>query len=135
MIEIGQTASYSKTITEEDINTFAILTGDRNPIHINEEKAERSVFGRRVAHGMLSASLISTVLGIYLPGEGVIYLSQNITFTKPVYIGDTVKARVVVTDIMNVEKGIYRLKTECLNQNEEIVIDGEAVVKYMELRG
>lgn len=130
MIEIGQSASFSKTITESDISTFAGLTGDFNPIHINQQEAEQSIFGRRIAHGMLSASLISTVIGMYLPGKGAIYLGQNIQFKEPVDIGDTITAQVTVDEIINKEKGIIRLKTQCLNQKGVLVIDGDAVVKY-----
>lgn len=130
MLEVGQCASFGKTITEADISTFAGLTGDFNPIHINVIEAEQSKFGKRIAHGMLSASFISTVLGMYLPGKGTIYLSQSLRFLEPVFIGDTVMAQVTVTEIIDEEKGIYKLKTECVNQDRKPVIDGEAVVKY-----
>lgn len=130
MLKIGQCASFGKTITEADINMFAGLSGDFNPIHINDIEAERSIFGKRIAHGMLSASFISAVLGMYLPGKGTIYLSQNLQFKEPVYVGDTVTAQVTVTEIINEEKGIYKLKTQCVNQDSKSVIDGEAVIKY-----
>ena len=130
MLRIGQNAAFGKTITEADVSIFAGLSGDFNPIHINAEEAEQSIFGKRIAHGMLSASFISAVLGMYLPGKGAIYLSQNLQFMEPVYIGDTITAKVTVVEILNEEKGIYKLKTLCVNQNNQPVIDGEAVVKY-----
>lgn len=130
MLTIGQTASFAKTVTEADISAFAGITGDFNSIHINEQEAQKSVFGRRVAHGMLSASFISTVIGMYLPGKGTIYLSQNLQFVSPVFVGDTITAQVTVIELINEKKGIYKLKTQCINQAGTPVIDGEAVVKY-----
>jgi len=130
MLTIGQSASFTKRITESDINAFAEISGDFNPIHVDEEAAKKSVFGRRIAHGMLSASFISAVLGMYLPGEGTIYLGQNLKFLKPVDIGDEITAKVTVAEVVNEDKGIYKLSTQCFNQKEEMVIDGEATVKY-----
>ncbi|SFT33502.1 3-hydroxybutyryl-CoA dehydratase [Lachnospiraceae bacterium XBD2001] len=132
MLEVGQTGSFSKTITESDIYTFAGLTGDFNSVHIDETAAEKSVFKKRIAHGMLTGSFISTVLGTKFPGPGTIYLEQNLKFLKPVYIQDTVTATVVLEEVLNPDKGIYRLKTTVTNQNDEIVSDGTAVVLYSE---
>ncbi len=132
MLEIGKTASYTRIITEKDINAFAEISGDFNAIHVDEEAAKKSVFGRRIAHGMLSASFISAVLGMYLPGEGAIYLGQNLKFLKPVDIGDEITAKVMVAETVNAEKGIYKLTTQCSNQKGEMVIDGEATVKYVD---
>ncbi len=129
-IKIGDAASYAKTVSEHDIYGFAGITGDFNPVHINEEKAKQSIFGHRIAHGMLTGSFISTVLGTQLPGKGTIYLEQNLKFKKPVYIGDTCTAKVQVVEIINAEKGIYRLDTTIVNQKGEVVTDGYAVVKY-----
>lgn len=129
-MKIGDSASFAKTITEADISLYAGLTGDFNAAHINEEAAAGGFFGRRVAHGMLPAGLISAVLGTKLPGDGAVYVSQNLNFLKPVMAGDTVTAVCKVAEILNAGKGIYRLETKCLNQNGECVIDGEAVVKY-----
>ncbi len=129
-INIGNVASFSKTVSEHDIYTFAGVTGDFNPVHINEEEAKKSIFGRRIAHGMLTGSFISSVLGTRLPGEGTIYLEQNFKFKKPVYIGDTCTATVEVIEIINADKGIYKLDTKIVNQNGELVTDGYAVVKY-----
>jgi len=129
-INIGDAATFSKTVSEHDIYTFAGVTGDFNPVHINEEEAKKSIFGRRIAHGMLTGSFISSVLGTRLPGEGTIYLEQNFKFKKPVYIGDTCTATVEVIEIINADKGIYKLDTKIVNQNGELVTDGYAVVKY-----
>lgn len=129
-LQVGDSASFSKTVTEHDVYTFAGVTGDFNPVHVNEEEAKRTVFGRRVAHGMLTGGLISAVLGNKLPGEGSIYLEQNLKFTAPVYIGDTCTARVRVEEVINGEKGIYKLETKVSNQNGETVSEGHAVVKY-----
>lgn len=121
----GQTASFSKTITEKDVCLFAEITGDNNPVHIDEAKAAQSRFGRRIVHGALVSSYISTVLGSKLPGEGTIYMSQTSKFIKPVYIGDTITATVEISEI-NGNKAI--LKTQVFNQNNDIVVDGEAKV-------
>jgi 3-hydroxybutyryl-CoA dehydratase len=125
--KIGDNASITKTITDEDIHTFADVTGDHNPLHLNDEYARDTRFGRRIAHGMLGASLISSVLGNKLPGAGSVYLSQGLRFVKPVLPGDTITARVTVTGIRD-DKPIITLETICMNQDNEIVIKGEAVV-------
>lgn len=124
---IGQSGIFSKTLTESDVAIFAGLSGDFNSLHMNAIEAGKSVFGKRICHGMLVASYISTVLGNYFPGKGTIYLSQNMTFKKPVYIGDTITAQVMVKEIK--PKNVLVLETNVLNQNEEIVISGEAAVK------
>lgn len=129
-MKMGDSASFSKTITESDINIYAGLTGDFNAVHINEEEAARGMFGQRIAHGMLAAGLISTVIGTKLPGDGAVYLSQNLNFVKPVLIGDTVTAVCTVVEVLNADKGIYRLETICVNQRGEHVLEGEAVIKY-----
>lgn len=131
ILEIGSTALFAKTITEYDVYTYAGVTGDFNPVHINEEEAKKSIFGHRIAHGMLMGGLISTVLGNKMPGEGTVYLEQNLKFTAPVYIGDTCTACVTVTEILNREKGIYKLETRVVNQHGQIVSQGYAVVKYI----
>jgi len=126
--KIGDTATVSKTITDDDIRLFADLVGDHNSIHLDEEFARKSRFGRRVAHGMLSAALISTVIGNELPGPGTVYLGQTFQFVAPVFPGDTVTARVTITKIRE-DKPIVTLETICLNQHDETVIKGEAVVR------
>lgn len=129
-MKTGDSASISKTITESDINQYAELTGDFNALHISEEAAANGIFGQRVAHGMLAAGLISAVLGTRLPGDGAVYLSQSLSFVRPVMIGDTVTAVCTVAEVLNAEKGVYRIETKCVNQNGENVITGEAVIKY-----
>jgi 3-hydroxybutyryl-CoA dehydratase len=125
--KVGDSATISKTITDTEIKLFADLIGDHNSVHLDDEYARKTRFGRRIAHGMLSASLISTAVGTKLPGAGTVYLSQNFQFVAPVYPGDTVTARVTVTKIRE-DKPIVTLETVCLNQNGETVVKGEAVV-------
>lgn len=125
-IKIGDSASFTKTITESDVYTYAGITGDLNPAHINEVEAEKGIFKTRVAHGMLTAGLVSAVLGMQLPGPGTIYLGQELKFTKPVYFGDTVTAKVEVTEI--IKEKILKLKTTCTNQKGEVVLEGVASV-------
>lgn len=123
----GDTASISKTITDDDIHRFAEVTGDHNPLHLDEEFAGTTRFGRRIAHGMLSASLISSVIANELPGQGSIYLGQTLQFVAPVFPGDTVTARVTVISVRE-DKPIIKLETACTNQRDEVVIKGEATV-------
>lgn len=125
--KVGDTATFSKTITDDEIRRFADLVGDHNSVHLNDEFARKTRFGRRIAHGMLSASLISTCIGTQLPGNGAIYLSQTFKFVAPVYPGDTVTARVTIMKIRD-DKAIVTLETICFNQNQEPVVKGEAVV-------
>ena len=125
-IEVGQAAEFTKTITETDVVLFAGITGDLNPAHVDQIWAQASRFGGRIAHGMLSASFISTVLAMKLPGPGTIYLSQNLRFTGPVRIGDTVTARVEVAEVM--PKRRVRLTTTVRTHDGTQVIEGEAVV-------
>jgi len=126
-IQVGDFAEFAKTITETDVYLFAGITGDLNPAHLNQQEAEKGMFKSRIAHGMLSAGLISAVLGMYLPGPGTIYMSQNLKFTAPVKFGDTITARAEVTE-RNVEKNRLVLHTTCTNQDGKIVLDGEAMV-------
>jgi 3-hydroxybutyryl-CoA dehydratase len=126
-LKVGDTAKFSKTISESDVYLFAGVTGDLNPAHINEDYAKDTYFKTRVAHGMLSASFISTVIGTMLPGPGTIYMRQEVSFLKPVKIGDTVTAIVEIAEIMADKKRI-RLKTYCINQEDKKVVDGEAIV-------
>lgn len=126
-LKIGDTASLSKTITEKEVQLFGELTGDFNPVHFDGEFARSTRFGKRIAHGMLGASLISTVLANQLPGSGTVYLSQTLKFIAPVYLDDTVTVTVIVTDVKG-SKPIVTLETVCTNQNGETVIKGEAVV-------
>lgn len=123
----GQTASFTKTIAESDVYLFAGITGDMNPVHINAEHASGTRFKGRIAHGILSAGLISNVLGTQLPGPGCVYLGQTLKFVAPVFIGDTITAKVTIQSI-DTEKRRAILLTECKNHKNEIVITGEAKV-------
>ncbi len=125
-ILIGQTASVTQTMTANDVNTFAALSGDYSVLHM--DSMSHPVFGAPIYHGFLVGSLISRVIGMNLPGPGTVYLSQSMKFLKPVYIGDQVTAQVEVIGIRP-EKAIYTLRTTVHNQNHELVLDGEAVVK------
>lgn len=126
-LKTGDKASFSKTISESDIYLYAGITGDFNGAHVNTQFASQSVFGERIAHGMLSAGMISTVLGTRLPGEGTIYLSQSLRFTAPVKIGDTVTATVEVLEKFEAKRRV-RLSTVCENQRGQRIIEGEALV-------
>jgi len=122
----GQTASLTRTISEADVEAFAWVTGDANPVHLDEEMAARTRFGKRIAHGMLVGSFISGLLGSQFPGPGTIYMSQTMKFQRPVYLGDTI--RVVATVIAyRADRQILTLKTEIFNQRDETVLSGEAV--------
>ena len=125
---IGQSASLKKTFDSDEVALFAALSLDKNPIHLDEDYAEKSMFGRRIVHGFLVGSLISAVFGTILPGEGAIYLHQEMNFRKPVYHGDEITATVEVTDIRK-DKSILYFSTICKNGRGEVVIDGKAVLK------
>jgi 3-hydroxybutyryl-CoA dehydratase len=126
-IAIGDRASFAKTISEADIYLYAGITGDFNPAHIDEVYASQTFFKSRIAHGMLTAGLISAILGTRFPGPGTIYLRQELSFLAPVRIGDTITASVEVIG-MHPEKNRIRLKTFCKNQEGIVVLDGEALV-------
>lgn len=125
MIEVGDKASFSKTITETDVYQYAGITGDFNPAHVDQIYAAASIFQERVAHGMLTAGLISTVLGTRLPGPGTIYLSQELKFVKPVKFNDTITAEVEVVEKAS-EKNKLKVATRCINQKNELVLTGQA---------
>ncbi len=126
---IGDKGSFSKTVTESDICAFAGISGDFNPVHVNKINAEKSIFGRQIAHGFLSASFISTAIGMYMPGPGTIYLKQELEFISPVCIGDTVTASVEITEIEG-KKAV--LNTVVMNQQDTLVIKGTATVRLPE---
>lgn len=126
-ISVGDSAEVSKTITEQNINDFAQVSGDHNPAHLDEEYANNTAFKHRIAHGMFVSSLISSVLGNELPGHGTIYMTQSLKFMAPVYINDTITARVEVIEMISEKKRII-FKTTCTNQEGKTVIDGEALV-------
>jgi 3-hydroxybutyryl-CoA dehydratase len=125
-VEVGMRASTSRTITETDIVLFAGLSGDFNPAHLDDVWAKSSRWGGRIAHGLLSAGLISGVLGTKLPGVGTIWLEQSLKFLHPVHPGDTVTAEVVIKELL--PKGRVRVTTTCKNQDNVLVLDGEGVV-------
>lgn len=126
-MQVGDSASFTKTVSEHDVYTYAGVSGDFNPAHVNEVEAQKGMFGKRIAHGMLSAGFISTVLGTQLPGPGTIYMCQELRFTKPVFFGDTITATVTVAELIP-EKNRAILDTVCTNQNGEVVIKGKATV-------
>lgn len=127
-LAIGQKDFVQKTISETDIYLYAGITGDLNPAHINEEYARKTFFKGRIAHGMLTAGLISAVVGMKLPGPGTIYMAQELKFTAPVRIGDTIKAEGEVVELIP-EKNIAVIKTTCTNQDGTVVLTGTATVK------
>jgi 3-hydroxybutyryl-CoA dehydratase len=125
-LKVGQQAMYGRTVTDADILAFAGVSGDTNPIHLHDGFAKGTRFGQRIAHGMLSAGYISTVIGTKLPGPGAIYVSQSLNFMAPVLVGETITAVATITDIDEKRRRVT-LKTQCLN-GDKVVIDGEAVV-------
>ena len=126
-LNMGDTAEFGKTVSESDIYLYAGITGDLNPAHIDEEYAKKTFFKTRIAHGMLTAGFVSTIMGTRLPGPGTVYISQQVKFLAPVHIGDTITARAEVSEI-NTEKNRVRLRTTCTNQDGTTVLDGEALV-------
>jgi 3-hydroxybutyryl-CoA dehydratase len=126
-LKIGDSAQISKTITGEDIELFARATGDFNPVHLDQAYAEKTMFKGRIAHGLLSVGLFSTILGNILPGHGTIYLSQEVKFLAPVRIGDTITATVEVLELIPA-KNRSKLRTSCINQDGKLLADGTAWV-------
>jgi len=126
-MKIGDAAEFTKTISESDVYLFAGVTGDLNPAHINEPYAKNTFFKARIAHGMLLAGFISSVIGMQLPGPGSIYIRQELKFLAPARIGDTITARAEVIQIVP-EKNRITLRTTCTNQEGTLVVDGEATV-------
>lgn len=124
-IRIGETADFTKSVTGYDVYSFAGITGDFNPAHINTVYASETAFGKTIAHGILSIGFISNILGTQLPGPGSITVSLDCKFLKPVFIGDTITANVKVTKLDGEINRVW-LRTWCTNQNGELVIDGEA---------
>ena len=124
-LKIGDSAQISKTITEADIELFARATGDINPVHLDQAYAEKTMFKGRIAHGLLSVGLLSSILVNILPGHGTIYLSQEVKFLAPVRIGDTITAGVEVIELIS-EKNRAKFRTTCMNQDGKLVVDGIA---------
>ena len=129
-LKIGDTFSTSRLVTDELIRKFADVSGDYNPIHLDEEFAKTTRFGKRIAHGMLSGAFISAVLGNEFKERKIVYLSQTMKFTAPVFLDDTVTATATVTNIRE-ERGIVTLETVCTNQNGETLVKGEAAVMIL----
>lgn len=125
-LSVGMSASFAKTVSEADVVLFAGVSGDTNPVHINEEFAKNTMFKTRIAHGMLSAGFISAVLGTKLPGQGAIYMSQSLKFKAPVRIGDTVKATATVSEVIPEKKRVV-MTTVC-TVGETVVLEGEAML-------
>lgn len=123
-IKVGMSVSYSQTITDADVKAFAGLSGDHNPVHVNEEYASESRFKKRIAHGLISASFFSALFGTKLPGPGCVYAGQNLKFKRPVYLGDTVTATVEVTLIDAKKRNVF-FSTTCKVKNK-VVISGDA---------
>ena len=128
ILKVGDRVSLSKAFTEEEVFRFAEISTDRNPLHLDKDYGRESVFGERIVHGMLVASLFSGLIGMELPGEGSIYLGQSLTFKAPVAIGEEVTASVEIIRIRD-DKPIVTLRTVCVNSGGTVVIEGEAVVK------
>ena len=124
---VGTSATITRTISDDDVAQFAEITGDDNPVHLDEQYAAGTRFGQRIVHGILTAGLISAVIGTKLPGLGAIYLSQQLKFLAPVHRGDTITASAEVV-ASRPDKRILTLHTQCINQDGQVVIDGEAVV-------
>lgn len=127
MLKVGDSASFSKTFTEADVRSFASISGDQNPIHLDEAYAAGTQFKTRIVHGMLTSGLISAVLGMQLPGPGSVYLKQTLNFRAPVFLEDTITAVATVTHIRE-GKPIVTLETKCMNQDGTLVLEGEAVL-------
>lgn len=128
-VQIGQEASLEHHITENDVQTFADLTGDHNPLHLDEDFAGTTKFKKRVVHGMLTASFISTIIGMTLPGPGSLYLGQDLNFKRPVFLGDTIHVRVKVAQKV-ISTRMVTLETVILNQDAKTVISGTAKVLW-----
>lgn len=125
-LEVGQTASYSKTVEERDILLFAAVSGDHNPVHLDAEYAATTLFKERIAHGMFSGALISAAVACTLPGPGTIYVGQQMSFQKPVKLGDTLTVRLEILE--KLPKFRVRIATRVFNQHDELVVDGEAEI-------
>lgn len=128
-LQVGSGDCISKVITATDVDGFAKITLDNNPVHLDEEYARTTIFKKRIAHGMICAGLISAVLGTKLPGNGTIYMKQDLVFKRPVYLGDEITARVEVIEKIE-EKKRLRLRTWATNAEGTVVVDGEALVMF-----
>lgn len=127
---VGQSASISRQFTTQEVEMFSDLCMDKNPVHLDEDYARNSVFGNRIVYGFLTASLFSGIIGSILPGNGSIYLNQNMNFRKPVYHNELLTATCTITNIRE-DKPIVTLETICRNEAGEIVVDGTALIKLI----
>jgi acyl dehydratase len=127
MIAVGDKSRLTKTFSDEDVRTFAEISGDKNPVHLDDEYAASTQFGQRLVHGILTAGMISAILGTQLPGPGSVYIKQTINFRAPVFIGDTITAEVITKKVRE-DKPIATFKTVCKKSDGTVVIDGEAVL-------
>lgn len=135
MIQTGDKGEFSKIVTEEDVHRFSEITGDQNSLHMDEQYAVNTMFHGRIVHGMLGAGIISAAIAMVLPGEGTVYLSQTLDFRSPMRIGDMITAHIKVKEIQQKKRfDLGILETICVNQKEEIVIQGEAAVILPERR-
>jgi 3-hydroxybutyryl-CoA dehydratase len=132
-IELGMSASTENTVTERDIQSFADITGDRNPVHLDADYAERTLFKGRISHGMLTASYISAVFGMRLPGPGAIYVTQTLNFRRPVWIDDRIKTTVTVAELFP-QKRRVRFDCVCTNSDGKTVLEGQAMMMVPEKR-
>ena len=126
MYKVGDLAEFTKVFSEEDVILFAGITGDGNPVHTSKEFAAKTRFKERIAHGLLTAGTISAAIGMKLPGPGCLYLSQTLEFKAPVFLGDEITARVEIVEVIS--RNRLRMKTRCFNQDNVLVIDGEAII-------
>ena len=127
VLRLGESASSTKTISDTDVLAFASVSGDHNPVHLDEAFAKTTMFGGRIVHGMLVGTLFSSILGTQLPGNGSIYLGQELKFVKPVRLGDTITATVTVIEIIK-DRNRIKLETTARNQNDELVVTGVATI-------
>ena len=129
-LSIGQSYSLSRTVTDKDIRAMAEISGDKNPVHLDEIYAQGTIFGARIAHGLFCLGMVSNILGTKLPGMGTVLVTENVSYKKPVYIDDEITVTVIINNIIY-EKDKVELSLVCTNQNNEIVLDGDTVVKII----
>jgi 3-hydroxybutyryl-CoA dehydratase len=127
---IGQSVSLSKVFTQQDVESFASITGDTNPVHLDAGYAAKTLFKRPIVHGLLTAGLVSAVIGTKLPGPGAIYLGQTLNFRSPVYTGEQITVKITIIEIKT-DKSIIVLQAECYNQSSMVVLDGVATIKVL----
>lgn len=129
-LKVGQEASISKSFSEKDVKLFSELSCDNNPVHLDEKYAQKTIFKNRIVHGYLYSSLISAIIGTKMPGPGSIYLHQDLNFKKPVFLDETVTALVRITELKP-EKSLVYLDTFCYKNNDELILEGKAIIKLV----